>query len=187
MVNVDFCRTKIIYGRFVCHAQSLYYPSPKLVASSLFPFSCWVIFWVTWLTPSLTMDHQFQCNQCDQVFSKMWNLMTHKRRQHLIVGFSPLFWFSGWHDSHPPSPGPMVHRLPTLVNLAPHCFVAHIYHTVVGVIKYFLTTLHCDRCDQVFSTFVNLKKHRRRQMRWISTQNASSEVQICSSLCLRVM
>ena len=51
--------------------------------------------------------------------------------------FLPLFfpfhvwWFSGWHDSHPPSPGPMVHRLPTLVNLAPHCFVAHIYHTVM--------------------------------------------------------
>ena len=44
----------------------------------------------------------------------------------LLFPPSHVWWFSGWHDSHPPSPGPMVHRLPTLVNLAPRCFVAHI-------------------------------------------------------------
>ena len=34
-----------------------------------------------------------------------------------------IFWVT-WFT--PPRPGPMVHRLPTLVNLAIHCFVAHI-------------------------------------------------------------
>ena len=34
-----------------------------------------------------------------------------------------IFWVT-WFT--PPRPGPMVHRLPTLVNLATHCFVTHI-------------------------------------------------------------